>query len=61
MAGDGGGQQVDTVNKAEVKNGWCFAGGRDTLRPGLRDLNQRVHKHMRVSVKLALRPGASIN
>lgn len=30
------GQQVDTMNEAEVKNGWCFAGGRDTLRPVLK-------------------------
>lgn len=48
MAGDRGGQQVDTVSRTEVRNGWCLAGGRDPLRPGLRDINQRVHKHMRL-------------
>lgn len=49
MLGDRGGQQVDTMNEAEVKNGWCFVGGRDTLRPVLKkNINQSVHKHMHV-------------
>lgn len=38
MLGDRGGQQVDTMNEAEVKNGWCFVGGRDTLRPVLKKI-----------------------
>lgn len=38
------GQQVDTMNEAEVKNGWCFAGGRDTLRPVLKKKKSKKSK-----------------
>lgn len=46
MLGDRGGVaellQIDTIKESEVKNGWCFVPGRDTLSPGLKKYKSKL-------------------